>query len=336
MIMNLEVFHGKTQTIKGKTGREITLETAPITIAGKLSTVYRGTDYDGTSIASKVFHTANVDSDTRSYRFVRAANEAAMTKRAADIVPEGVIRFRRLDIDVATGRPVLVTKYEAAGTLAQRMYVQNGEISNRDAVRLLAGVAESVGMLNKNGIVHRDIKPDNVFVDYDDADFKGRLGDLSLALDMSVGDAISAEGYLFGTPRYLSPESMRGRGDSPPVDVWGLGVTTFTVLAGKYPFPHTDLRALFEIITHDVPVLRDVFGNSILDKGLRETIQSAMAIDPEDRPSATEFSYQLAQLAEDAAKAGVEEVPLPAIPKQETPEKDRTRGRVAVQVVFES
>jgi eukaryotic-like serine/threonine-protein kinase len=333
--MSLETCLPTQDIMYGRTGQSVRLQES--LSLGDLSTVRRGFDDEGRQVAVKIYHTTDVDPSVRDYRMNRAVSEAAITTRATDIAPDGVVPLERVDIDALTGRPFLVSRYISGGALGDK---KNGDVSSVDTVALMAGVAQSVGVLNKHGIIHRDIKPENILVDTENEKGTptGRLADFAIAVNASIGDVITQEGRLLGTPRYLSPESMRGRGDIPPVDVWSLGVTTFTLLEGKNPYSMLntgDLVALYLTMMNNTPLIRDVFGRPILDKGLRETVSAAMCKDPERRLSATEFGDRLSELAEKAKKANVE-MPLATLPTtKRMNDEDRTQGGVPV-LVFEN
>ena len=129
------------------------------------------------------------------------------------------------------GLPYLVMPRIAGGTL--RRAIERGAKPPMEAWRIARAIAKALAVAHERGIVHRDVKPDNVLLDGD----VPKLADFGLAKDIE-GDPIkvTATGAPVGTPAYMAPEQWWGVGVGPAVDQYALGVTLFELVAGHTPF----------------------------------------------------------------------------------------------------
>jgi serine/threonine-protein kinase len=156
------------------------------------------------------------------------------------------------------------------------------------------GVAQALATAHKANVLHRDVKPDNVLVE---ATGRAVLVDFGLSTRSIPGMQCSAEEVIVGTPDYLAPELLSGAGASPASDVYALGVTLYTTLAGRVPFPIEDLSAkLHAIRTDDPPLPRTLRAD--VPKPLQAICLKAMERAPADRyASADEFARDLDRFA---------------------------------------
>ena len=142
----------------------------------------------------------------------------------------GVLRLFEYGID--DGTPYLVMELATGPTL--RAMVPAGEaLPIADASAIGAQLADALEYLHAEGIVHRDVKPDNVFL------AEGQrvvLGDFGLALSQGGRTALTESGVIMGTMRYVAPELFDGHPYSPASDMYAFGVTLFELLAGRPPF----------------------------------------------------------------------------------------------------
>ncbi|MCC6465693.1 MAG: response regulator [Planctomycetes bacterium] len=120
-------------------------------------------------------------------------------------------------------------------------YIQDGgpRITEHQARRFMAQTAEAIEYLSQRRLIHRDVKPGNIYVTQDDV---AKLGDFGLSrLVEDTGQ--TAEGYLLGTPHYISPEQANGAKDlDSRSDLYSLGATFFHLLAGQPVFPGDNLQ----------------------------------------------------------------------------------------------
>ncbi len=161
----------------------------------------------------------------------RVAREAHVTGRLGDH-PHVVTVYDAAELD---GVPYLVLRAMTGGSLAE---TPRPTIS--DTLRLTGQVAAALAHAHAHGVVHRDVKPDNVWLA---ADGSAALGDFGVAFDVG-GDRLTEDGGLVGTARYLSPEQARGDPVGPGSDLYALGVTLYELLTGRPPFSADSFEAL--------------------------------------------------------------------------------------------
>ena len=165
------------------------------------------------------------DADTRE-RFRREARTAAKLTHA-NIVPlhtfgdvEGMLYF--------------VMGYVKGESLAERMR-REGKLPEDDVRRILAEVADALHYAHKQGVVHRDIKPDNILLE--DETGRPMLTDFGVAKARASGATLTEAGAVVGTPYYMSPEQASGARDiDGRSDLYSLGVMGYAMLSGRLPF----------------------------------------------------------------------------------------------------
>lgn len=133
----------------------------------------------------------------------------------------------------------IAMEYHTGGDLTQRL--EHG-IAPHDALRITREIADALAFAHGLGIVHRDIKPDNVlFRAHNNAAI---LTDFGIAKNLSTGDRLTQTGSTVGTPKYMSPEQARGQGLDGRADLYSLGVMLYEMLTGTLPFMAEDPIAL--------------------------------------------------------------------------------------------
>ncbi|MGE3312346.1 MAG: protein kinase [Limisphaerales bacterium] len=153
--------------------------------------------------------------------------------------------------------------------------------------RLLREVARGLAAAHARGLVHRDLKPDNVLVG---PEMRPRILDFGLAL--SLGEAGRSGRGFEGTPLYASPEQVLGRALTTASDVFSLGSLMFKVLTGRAPFRGGGVGEVLEAIaTTAPPFLRDVAVG--VPEDLQALVLACMAWNPDDRPTAATLVLEL-------------------------------------------
>ena len=203
-------------------------------------------------------------------------------------------RFRREGLlQAALDHPHIVTVYEAGATdnrlfLAMRMVegptlkdlILRRQLDDRRALRLLTQVAEALDAAHAKGLIHRDVKPQNVLVGAGDHAYLADFG-----LTKGNDDAAMTEtGQFVGTIDYISPEQARGTRATARSDVYALTAVLCECLTGRVPFERaTEERALLAHLTEPPPRLSEV--RSDLPAAMDEVVAKGMAKDPADRPA---------------------------------------------------
>ena len=173
-------------------------------------------------------------------RFLREAETAAQLSHP-NIVPI-------YSVDEKDGLVYFVMACVEGPTLAKRLH-DEGRVPVGDARRILCEVADALAYAHARGVVHRDIKPDNILLDKDDG--RAMVTDFGIARAIQEGadSRLTATGVAIGTPAYMSPEQAAGdREIDGRSDLYALGVVGYQMLAGRLPFQALEPnRAWFEL-----------------------------------------------------------------------------------------
>lgn len=188
--------------------------------------------------------------ETASYAsFEREARAAAQLRN------EHIVRIYDHGID-KEGLPYLVMEYLGGESLGARID-EKGAFSAPDVAAIVDQVARALTEAHSHGIIHHDIKPENIIL-LDDPErecgFSVKLIDFGLA-DPASTQAITPSGGIAGTPHYMSPEYLRGsvRPD-PHLDMWALAVTAYVAVTGQAPFEGGSVNEIYRRVTGDPPI----------------------------------------------------------------------------------
>src|SRR5918992_3457180 len=137
------------------------------------------------------------------------------------------------DLGESGGTPYVVARYMDGGSLAERLKATPGHrLDVTEAVRVAASVAAALAHAHARGVVHRDVKPSNIWFD---AHGRAAVGDFGVAL--APGEPrLTVGGGLVGTPGYMAPEQITGGTGDARSDLYSLGVTLYETLCGAPPF----------------------------------------------------------------------------------------------------
>src|SRR5215208_7544966 len=221
------------------------------------------------------------------------------------------------------GRYYIAMEYVPGGSL-EDLILRCGPLGPSEAARLASQVAEALHAAHRRGIVHRDIKPQNVLLD-EASDAK--VADFGIALAASR-TSISGTNVLFGTPSYMSPEQAMGERVGPESDLYSLGVVLYEMLTGRVPFAAEG--ALATAMKHlTEPPLSPTRRNASIPEAMDALVMELLSKDPEDRyPSA-------ARLIEDLRRTR-EGLPLAFAETAEYPETLRELRSAPLSVLADS
>ncbi|MBQ9068254.1 MAG: protein kinase, partial [Eggerthellaceae bacterium] len=211
-------------------------------------------------------------------------------RAAAKLNHPGIVQIYAAD--VYDGRPAIVMELVDGTTLGSLL--DSGRLDPPEALSVLDQLLDAVGYAHANGIVHRDIKPDNIFVD------KGgrvKLADFGIAhVDDAGATRATVVGTVLGTPGYMSPEQATGSPVDGRSDLFSVGVVGYEMLAGDNPFnpDGADSTTLLYRIVHEPAAQLPDAATAGLPADLRPAIMAALSKDPANRPqTAAAFSAML-------------------------------------------
>ncbi|MCQ9129942.1 serine/threonine-protein kinase, partial [Streptomyces hilarionis] len=248
--------------------------------SGGMGRVYLGRSAGGRTVAVKIVHPhLALDEEFRA-RFRREV-EAARRVGGAWTAPV-------LDADPEAAVPWVATGYAAGPSLAAAVASGGGPLPE-DSVRVLgAGLAEALATVHALGLVHRDVKPSNVLLTVDGP----LLIDFGIARAIDGTASLTSTGVSVGSPGYMAPEQILGRGASGAADVFSLGAVLAFAATGRPPFPGDSSAALLYRVVHEAPELGAPQG--ALRGELRAVVEACLAKDPAARPAPAELSARLA------------------------------------------
>jgi serine/threonine protein kinase len=199
-----------------------------------------------------------------------------------------VVHPRILEIiafDVDRGSPYLAMEWYAAPNMKQRIQQGVEKIAHL-LPQVIERCAEALAHFNKQGWVHRDIKPDNFLV-ADDGEIK--LIDFALALRIRRGLAklFARRSKVQGTRSYISPEQIRGEVLDQRADVYSFGCTVYELLSGRPPFTGASAQDLLNKHLRSAPPALEAAGAGVTPE-FSQLVRRAMAKDPKARPQTME------------------------------------------------
>ena len=181
------------------------------------------------------------------------------------------------DIGEEEGDLFIAMEYLEGESLAKRL--ERGPVPLDEAVRIALAMLAALEALHGRGLIHRDLKPSNVFL----TPHGVKLLDFGLARPVAVSDAetrLTGPGTIFGTPQYMSPESVLGRPVDARGDLFAAGVVLYEMLTGTAPFTGATVPAVVHAIAYEHP---PALGGSPGIAAVDRVIHKAIAKRPEDR-----------------------------------------------------
>jgi serine/threonine-protein kinase len=285
---------------------------------GGMSSVYRALDtLLERNVALKILHPHYEDDDEYVERFRREARAVAQLSH-----PNIVTVIDRGEDD---GQQYIVFEYVDGDSLKQ-LVDRDGPLPARRAVELALQIADALAFAHHNGLVHRDVKPQNVLVTEDG---EAKVTDFGIARSLDVEHGVTQTGTVLGTSNYLSPEQARGQTVTPATDVYSLGVVLYELLTGEVPFPGENFVAVaMKHINEPPPSLLQ--RRPDLPMRLVSTVERALAKDPANRFAsmdalASELRACLAELGSPDMDATF--VAPSAVVRQGAPHRARARRR---------
>ena len=228
-----------------------------------------------------------------------AANTEIRTRFEREAAVVARIRSRHVvrifDRGESLGLPFIVMEYLEGEDLGSRL-LRQATLEPWQAYQIVSQIARGLTLAHARGVVHRDVKPENIFLVLDEPGEVAKLLDFGIAKQIlpSPTDAATLTGLFLGTVQYASPEQLRGEGVDWRSDLWSLAVVTFECLTGRRPFEADSLAELCAAVLYEpVPRITDLDGRFPAE--LEAWFERALARDPECRfQSARELADALA------------------------------------------
>jgi tRNA A-37 threonylcarbamoyl transferase component Bud32 len=239
--------------------------------AGGMSSVYRAHDrLLDRKVALKVMHQQFVEDRDHVERFRREARSVAALSHPNIVTV--------IDRGEHAGRQYIVFEYVAGENLKQ-MIERRGPAPVVTALELAIQIGQALSFAHQQGLVHRDVKPQNILLN---GDGRAKVTDFGIARSLDVQKGVTQTGTVLGTSHYIAPEQAQGQQVDEQTDVYSLGVVLFELLTGDVPFPGDSFVAVaMRHINEPPPRVRERRPDVPLR--VEAAVQRAMAKSPGDR-----------------------------------------------------
>ena len=280
---------------------------------GATGTVWRGTDLaSGEPVAIKLLHESLLRQPKLVTRFVQERTILLMLRH------RNVVRVRDL---FSVGETLgLVMDLVSGGSLRDHLR-EHRTVPAGEAARLGAQIAAALAEAHELGVIHRDLKPDNVLLQTEGGRPQTRLTDFGVARILNT-PSMTTPNAVVGTPHYMSPEAFHSSTPSPATDIYALGVLLYELVSGRPPYDSDSIPDLMRCHMDGDPQRRPGIPDVFWD-----VITSCMAQKPRLRPAAAEL---VADLSDISKVTDIPALPAPEVIKiipsggERIPEKPRS------------
>ncbi len=261
--------------------------------SGGMSTVYLARDEIlDRPVAVKLMHDSMASEPDQLERFNQEA------RAVAKLSNPNVVAV--IDAGEDDGRPYIVFEYVEGETLKQRIS-RGGALESTEALAYAIEIAQALEVAHDRGMVHRDVKPQNVLID---STGQAKLTDFGISRQLDE-EGMTAEGKVVGTTDYVAPEQAMGNEVDTRADIYALGVVLYEMLAGDVPFKAANqVGVAMKHVTEDLPDLQ--VARPDLSAATAGVVERTTAKDPAQRyATATELIEELrAALEVEAIRSG--------------------------------
>jgi tRNA A-37 threonylcarbamoyl transferase component Bud32 len=208
-------------------------------------------------------------------RFEREAQAAAQIDHPGVVAVQDVGR-------APDGRPFIAYEHLEGADLGE-LVRREGRLDFAAAVRIVRQAADALGAAHGRGVIHRDVKPENLFVSGPAGARRVKVLDFGISkMDEAFGASLTQTGAVLGTPAYMSPEQARGEKVDHRTDVYSLGAVLYRLATGARPFEEVEAAATIGALLTSAPTRPRAVDPSV-PEALELVIQRAMAERPDDR-----------------------------------------------------
>jgi serine/threonine protein kinase len=281
---------------------------------GSAGTVYKAVqELIGREVAIKVLHDYLVSDDEFIKRFRQEAKASSrlshpniITIYDFGVIPEGQRPYIAMDLLIGTPLSDLLAQVE--------------RLSLEEAIPIFAQVCSALGEAHRQGVVHRDVKPENiVLVERSGQRLFPIVVDFGIARIVEESDAakITRTGTVCGSPTYMSPEQCTSSKVDHRSDIYSLGVVIYETLTGDVPFHSDELVRVMAMHLSDPPTpLNQVRPGLVFPEALEEAVYRALAKNPDQRYQSME---EFAEALEESVKVKEQQAPKALPPKKPKP-----------------
>jgi serine/threonine-protein kinase len=269
---------------------------------GGMSSVFRAHDrLLDRKVALKVLHQQYSEDEEYIERFRREARAVAALSHPNIVTV--------IDRGEHAGRQFIVFEY-IDGENLKALIQRRGPAPVTTAVELAMQIARGLSFAHQQGLVHRDVKPQNILLN---GDGQAKVTDFGIARSLDVQHGMTQTGTVLGTSDYIAPEQAQGQRVDEHTDVYSLGVVLYEMLTNEVPFPGENFVAVaMRHINEEPPSIRD--RRPDVSPRLEAAVQRAMAKRPEDRfQTMADFCRELEA---DLAEAQGATVVAPTLPRR--------------------
>ena len=285
--------------------------------SGGMATIYEALDTRlDRRVAVKIMHDHLAQDEQFVERFIREA------KAAAALSHPNIVSVQDQGWNQSGVPAVFIVMEMVVGHTLREYLTERGSIPIADGIKFLLPVLSALGAAHKLGIVHRDVKPENILVSKEG---RIKIADFGLAKGALIGSTMTAESsVILGSVSYLSPEQVsRGIADSRS-DVYSAAITAFEIFTGNKPFEGDEpIQIAFMHVNSQVPRISSLVEN--VPPALDDLIYRATRVDPDERPrDAQEFHTALLAISHALNPAGPQlslELDIPIAPMREKSKK---------------
>ncbi|MEE2825256.1 MAG: protein kinase [Planctomycetota bacterium] len=239
--------------------------------SGGMGVVWKATEgTTGRVVALKRLNHQMLSDEDSVKRFLREAKLAAQISH-----PRVTFIYGAGEVE---GQPYIVMELMPGDTLAD-LIDKNGPLGIRQSVDRTLNVIDGLAAAHRMGVIHRDVKPSNCFLD---ADQSVKIGDFGLSKSLGSNDAsLTQTGTFMGTPSYSAPEQVRGEEVDARTDIYAIGATLYCLLTGQSPFIGDAMSVTAQIVSDQPTSPRQIRPD--IHQDLDETIMRCLEKDPTRR-----------------------------------------------------
>ncbi len=257
-------------------------------------------------VAIKVLHPKLTSDETSVQRFLHEARTTSLVHHP------GLVKVHDFG-QLPDGSAYMMMEYLEGESLKSRLS-QRGKLDSKDALRITRQLAAALAAAHEKGVVHRDLKPDNVYLV---PDSESQAGERAKVLDFGIAKVVDPEagevmktttGAIVGTPIYMSPEQCRGGiAMTDRTDVYSLGIMLYQMLSGSPPFVGTGAGDLIaQHIVEQPKPLREVAPH--VSAEIETLVHKMLAKKADERPSMKQILSELEQLGLGSTGTGAQVV----------------------------